>query len=51
MSDLMTFYMYMLGLFAAFSVPVALVFLAIATKAKLQGGNFFETILYCDKYL
>ena len=42
MSDLMTFYMYMLGIFGAFTVPFILFCLFMATKAKLQGGEFFK---------
>ncbi|NRA15230.1 MAG: hypothetical protein HRU04_06990 [Oceanospirillaceae bacterium] len=49
MSNLMSFYMFMLAIFGGISAPVVLVFLFIATKAKLQGGDFFKTLLRCDE--
>ncbi len=46
-ADLIIFYIYMLGLLAAFALSFMIVITFMALRAKLNGGDFFETLRDC----
>jgi len=49
--DLITFYLYMLCLLAAFIFAFVVVVTCVSIRAKMKGGNFFETLRFCwDNY-